>query len=111
LVLLVAACSARPLGAAPTSGLSVSVAGVSAASFSATVRWQVSRPASVVVEYGLTDDYGVWSRRVVSGPDLQGQSAIAVLEPGREYRFRVLARSGPTRTTTTGVLTTQAMPL
>jgi hypothetical protein len=111
LVILVAAFSAGPLGAAPSSVLSISVSGVSAGPFSATLRWQASRPASVVVEYGLTDDYGIWSRRVVSGSDRQGQSVMAVLEPGREYRFRVLARSGASRTTVTGALTTQAMPL
>jgi len=95
-------------GAAP---LSVAVSGVTPGPFSATVRWQVSRPARVVVEYGLTDDFGVWSRRISSGPDRAGKSGLAVLEPGREYRFRVVARSGAMRAEATGALTTSQHPV
>jgi hypothetical protein len=92
-------------------GLVVSVTGVTPGPFSATVRWQVSAPARVVVEYGLTDDYGVWSRRIVSGPDRSGRSGLAVLEPGHRYLFRVLARSGGLRGVAIGSLTTAPLPL
>ena len=95
-------------GAVP---LSVTVTAVEPGPFSATVLWQVSRPASVVVEYGLTDDYGIWSRLVVSGPDRAGRSALAVLEPGLEYRLRVSARSGEARAVATGAFTTRSQPI
>jgi hypothetical protein len=101
--------AARPAATSPA--LSVSVTGVTAGPFSATVRWQVSAPANVVVEYGLTDDYGVWSRRAASGPDRVGRSALAALEPNRRYVFRVLARAGARRALVTGALTTGPMTL
>ncbi|HET7743846.1 MAG TPA: hypothetical protein VFK76_03825 [Gaiellaceae bacterium] len=97
--------------AATNPALSVSVSGVKAGPFSATVRWQVSTPASVVVEYGLGDDYGVWSRPVASGPDRGGRSGLASLEPNRRYVFRVLARSGAERAAVTGAVMTAPMPL
>ena len=99
-------------GAAATSpALSVSVTGVTTGRFSATVHWAISAPASVVVEYGSTDDYGVWSRRVHSGPDRAGRSGLSALEPGRRYVFRVLARSGTQRAVATGAVTTAPTPL
>ena len=97
--------------AATSPALAVSVTGVTAGPFSATVRWQASAPASVVVEYGLTDDYGVWSRRVASGQDRAGRSGLSSLEPGRRYVFRVLARSGSERAVASGAATTGPMPL
>jgi hypothetical protein len=95
---------------AARSGLSVAVTGVEAGPFSATVRWQVSEPASVVVEYGPTDAYGAWSRRSASGPDRVGKSALASLEPRREYRFRVIARTKRERVEVAGGLTTKPLP-
>ena len=92
------------------SSLSVSVADVRPSAYSATVLWQVSAPSSVVVEYGLREDYGAWSRRRVSGPDRAGQTALTALEPGREYRFRVVARAHGARAEATGVLTTAPQP-
>lgn len=100
----------RAAGAAG-SALSVAVVGVAPGSYSATVRWQVSAPATVVVEYGLTDEYGIWSRRARSGRDRAGRTALAVLEPRREYRFRVVARAGRARAEATGAFTTSAQPL
>ena len=95
---------------AARSGLSVAVTGVEAGPFSATVRWQVSEPASVVVEYGPTDAYGAWSRRSASGPDRVGKSGLASLEPRREYRFRVIARTKRERVEVGGALTTKPLP-
>ncbi|MDH4103700.1 MAG: hypothetical protein OEV29_10000 [Thermoleophilia bacterium] len=97
-------------GAAP-SALSVTVVGIEPGPYSATVRWAVSTPASVVVEYGLTDEYGVWSRRVISGRDRAGRSALAVLEPARDYTFRIVARAGRARAQATGSLKTAPQPL
>jgi hypothetical protein len=91
--------------------LSVVVSGVESGPYSATVRWQVSEPASVVVEYGPTDAFGAWSRRLASGPDRAGKSALAVLEPGRQYRFRVVARAGTRRAETSGSLHTAPHPV
>jgi hypothetical protein len=54
--LAAAAATAGAAGATPPAALSVAVVGVAPGPFSATVRWQVSAPASVVVEYGPTDD-------------------------------------------------------
>jgi len=96
---------------AARSGLSVSVTGVRPGPYSAAVLWQVSEPASVVVEYGPTDAYGAWSRRSASGPDLTGRTGLAVLEPGREYRFRVVARRAAERAETSGSVTTTQQPL
>ena len=112
---VLAACVATFLAAlgvagAAGSALSVSVADVRAGPYSATVHWQVSEPSSVVVEYGLNDDRGSWSRRVLSGPDRAGQTGLTGLEPGREYRFRVVARAGGARAEATGVLTTAPQP-
>ena len=105
----VAALLVGSAGAA-RSGLSVAVTGVEAGPFSATVRWQVSEPASVVVEYGPTDAYGAWSRRSASGPDRVGKSGLASLEPRREYRFRVIARTKRERVEVGGGLTTKPLP-
>ncbi|HSG12867.1 MAG TPA: hypothetical protein VLA22_03270 [Gaiellaceae bacterium] len=105
----VAALLVGSAGAA-RSGLSVAVTGVEAGPFSATVRWQVAEPASVVVEYGPTDAYGAWSRRSASGPDRVGKSGLASLEPRREYRFRVIARTKRERVEVGGGLTTKPLP-
>ena len=112
---VLAACIAAALGglgaaAAARSSLSVSVADVRPGPYSATVRWQVSEPSSVVVEYGLGDSLGSWSRRTFSGPDRAGQTGITGLEPGREYRFRVVARTGGARAEVTAALTTSPQP-
>ncbi len=91
-------------------GLSVAVTGIQPGPLSATVGWQVSAPASVVVEYGPTEDYGAWSRRRASGRDRTGRTGLAVLEPGRQYRFRVIARAGAERAEVSGSLTTASLP-
>jgi len=111
-VLLLASLAFLPRAAgANEADLSVAVTGVAPGPYSATVQWTVSRPASVVVEYGPTDAYGAWSRRAASGPDRAGKTGLAVLEPGREYRFRAIARSGRERAEVTGSLTTAPQPL
>lgn len=109
LAVLASALPGGSAGAARTA-LSVAVTGVQAGPYSATVSWQVSAPASVVLEYGPTDAYGAWSRRFASGPDRAGKTALAVLEPGRQYRFRAIARAGAERSETTGSLTTASQP-
>jgi hypothetical protein len=96
---------------ASRSGLSVTVTRVDPGPYSATVRWQVSAPASVVVEYGPTEAYGAWSRRSFSAPDRVGKTGLAALEPSREYRFRVIARTTEERAEASGTLTTAAQPL
>lgn len=97
-------------GRADGSGLSVSIVGVTAGPYSATVRWQVSEPASVVVEYGRDDSYGSWSRRLESGSDRAGQTGLATLDSAQPYRFRVVARAGGNRAEALGSLTTAPQP-
>ena len=58
---------------AARSGLSVAVTGVQAGPYSATVSWQVSAPASVVVEYGLSGRL----RSVVSARRVRARTASA----------------------------------
>jgi hypothetical protein len=107
---LVAAAALVGSAGASSSALSVTVTGVQPGPYSATVRWQVSEPSSVVVEYGPTEAYGAWSRRTSSGADRAGKSGLAVLEPGGQYRFRVIARAGQRRAEAAGSLTTAARP-
>ena len=113
LAVLALSASALLAGAAGAarSGLSVTVTAVQPGPYSATVAWQVSSPASVVVEYGPTEAYGAWSRRSASGPDRAGKTGLAVLEPSRQYRFRVIARAGRERVEVAGSLTTAPQPL
>lgn len=115
LVLLAAVVvAALGVGGAAAAGsrseLSVEVVGAQASPYSAAVRWHVSRAASVVVEYGLDAGYGAWSRRVESGPSLEGKTGLTGLEPNRQYQFRVVARSHGDRAVATGSLTTARQP-
>jgi hypothetical protein len=112
---VLAVCVAAALGSLGAAGaegstLAVAVVDVKTAPYSATVYWRVNEPASVVVEYGLTDDYGSWSRRRASGLDLAGRTGLTALEPGRTYRFRLVGRSRSARSETTGMLTTAPQP-
>jgi hypothetical protein len=90
--------------------LSVSVTAVEASSNGATVRWQASGPAAVLVEWGVDERYGVWSRRTSAGRTGVGRSALFGLEPDTTYRYRVVARSRGERAETTGSFTTRAQP-
>jgi len=105
-----ALCAVGAAAGAPQSELSVSVVGAQASPWSATVRWRVSRTASVVVEYGLDGSYGAWSRRVDAGASLSGKTGLTGLEPARSYRFRVVARARGARVEATGTLTTAPEP-
>jgi hypothetical protein len=108
---LVAAAALGGSAGASRSAFSVAVTGVQSGPYSATVRWEVSKPASVVVEYGPAETYGAWSRRAFSGPDRTGTSGLATLEPRRQYRFRVIALAGRERAEVAGSLTTSPQPL
>jgi hypothetical protein len=110
LAVCVAALGASGAAGAATSPPAVAVVDVKVAPYSATVSWRVSEPSSVVVEYGLTDDYGSWSRRRMSGPGRTGKTDLVGLEPRHEYRFRIVARSRGARAMTAGALTTSPQP-
>ena len=74
-----------------------------ARSSSAAIGWQASTTAKVVVAYGLTDDFGVWSK-----PQLgrSGQALLAGLEPSTTYRYRLIAGNGSSRAESRGTFTT-----
>lgn len=111
LALLVLPGLAGAAGGGAASGLSVTVTAVEAAPFGATLRWRASRRAAAVVEYGLDHALPVWSRRVVSGPGGAGRSPLTALEPARQYRYRLVARSGRERAVVEGTFATPAWPL
>ncbi len=106
---LAAAAATVVLAAAPTASggpggaLTVAATSVQARSSSAAIGWQASTAAKVVVAYGLTDDFGVWSK-----PQLgtSGQALLAGLEPSTTYRYRLIAGSGPSRAESRGTFTT-----
>jgi len=101
-VLLALAATPAASGGGHTA-LTVATTSVQARSSSAAIGWQASSTAKVVVAYGLTADYGVWTKTAVGG---SGTTLLAGLEPGTTYRFRVIARTGSARAETTGTLTT-----
>ena len=107
-VLAAAAATVVLAGSPAASGgrgaaLSVAATSVQARSSSAAIGWQTSTRAKVVVAYGLTDDFGVWSK-----PQLgtSGQALLAGLEPNTTYRYRVIAGSGTSRAESRGTFTT-----
>ncbi len=110
--LLIAAASlaSGTAGAGRAAELSVAVVGVEPQTSSAAVRWQVSGPAAVVVEYGLIEGYGVWSRPVHVRRAGAGTIRLPGLEPQTTYRFRVIARQGGRRAEVGGTFTTRAIP-
>lgn len=112
LALAVAVAAAAGAGASGASGSSVmvTVRAVQPTSFGATVRWKASTHVTVHVEYGTGDELAVWSRPVASGPGGAGRSALTSLEPGREYRFRVVARAGHERAVSEGGFRTASWP-
>ena len=99
---LALAVSPAASGGARTA-LTVTATSVDARSSSAVVGWRTSSTATVVVAYGLTDDFGVWSKATVG---TAGQALLGGLEPGTTYRYRVIARTGTARAETRGTLTT-----
>jgi hypothetical protein len=84
----------------------VATTSVQARSSSAAIGWQASAAAKVVVAYGLTDDFGIWTKAQVGA---SGQALLAGLEPNTTYRFRLIARTGSLRAETRGTLTTAAI--
>ncbi len=90
-------------------GLTVVPTSVEPRSSSAAIAWQASGPARVVLEYGLTDEYGVWSKptaRTATG----GRVLLAGLEPGTAYRFRIDATGEGQLAQAAGTFTTAAIP-
>ena len=106
---LAAAAATLVLAASPTAAgdrgavLTVAATSLQARSSSAAIAWQASATAQVVVAYGLTDDFGVWTK-----PQLgrSGQALLAGLEPNTTYRYRLIAGTGPTRAESRGSFTT-----
>jgi len=109
---LAAAAVVVVLAAAPSAtggrsaSLTVAATSVQPRSSSAAIAWQASTPAKVVVAYGLTADYGVWSK-----PQLgrSGQALLGGLEPNTTYQYRLIAGSGAARAESRGSFTTGAI--
>ena len=106
---LAAAAATVALAASPTAAgdrgtaLTVAATAVQARSSSAAIAWRASTSAKVVAAYGLTDDFGVWTK-----PQLgrSGQALLAGLEPNTTYRYRLIAGTGPARAESRGSFTT-----
>ncbi|MER3426051.1 MAG: hypothetical protein C4299_02435 [Thermoleophilia bacterium] len=103
---LAALCAGGGAQATARVELVVAVTGVEVRFPSAAVSWQVSAPATVRIEYGLGEDYGVWSRPTRARQAGQGRTLVAGLEPLATYRFRVTARAGRQQAQATGSFTT-----
>lgn len=106
---LAAAAATVVLAASPAASggrsaeLTVVATSVQARSSSAAIGWQANTTAKVAVAYGLTDDFGVWTKPQVGK---SGQALLAGLEPNTTYRFRLIARTGASRAESRGTLTT-----
>ncbi len=100
MVVLVASPSAS--GGRSTS-LTVAATSVQPRSSSAAIGWQASAAAKVVVSYGLTGDYGVWTKAQLGR---SGQALLAGLEPNTTYVFRLIATTGSSRAESRGTFTT-----
>src|SRR5262249_725241 len=73
----------------------------------ATVNWTVTDvPARVVVEYGVDNNYGVWSDVTTVLEARSGHTTLTGLEPGSSYVFHVLAVSNVSRLDATGTFST-----
>jgi hypothetical protein len=70
---------------------------------SAVVTWSVTDvPATVAVEYGVDNRYGVWSETTAVLSARTGQTTLTGLEPGTTYQFHILAVSPVSRQEATG---------
>ena len=96
--------------ATPPGVPAVSVVGVEAQAGAAAIRWRATPRARVLIEVGLTDEYGVWSKPVRSPEGGAGVTTIGGLEPTTTYRFRVFAASPPDRAEASGTFTTAPVP-
>jgi hypothetical protein len=85
----------------------VTILGAAPGSFSAVVSWKVDRLARVVIEYGTAGEEQVWSKPTTGAA---GSTRLQVLEPGTEYRFRVIAFAGSSRGVAEGGLRTHPAP-
>ena len=109
-----AAVALALVGAAPgRSGAEspqVVIDGASVGAFSVVVRWHVDRAARVAIEYGTGTETQVWSKETaLTGPGA-GTTRMSALQPGTDYRFRVVAVAGGTRGLSQGSVRTQPMP-
>ena len=77
------------------------MASIEPRSSSAAVSWQTSVPAQAVLEYGLTQGFGVWTKPT-STPATSGKLLLAGLEPNTTYHFHLVARAGADRSETLG---------
>ena len=77
----------------------------------ASVSWSTDEPAVGLVEYGTTTAYGA-STALETTPDTAHQAALAGLQPGTTYHYRVSARDGAGNQalSTNRTFTTEAAP-
>jgi hypothetical protein len=105
-VALLASPSAGARGAAD-----VVIEGAHVEPFAAWVTWKVDRPARVVVEVGAGTEPAIWSRVVTARQAGSYSTTLSPLEPATTYRFRVVATSGSTRSSSEGSLRTAGWPV
>lgn len=101
--------AAAPSASSPP--LAISVVGIDASAFGATVRWRASGPATVVAAWGSADELAVWSRPAIAARNGTGRSALTSLEPATTYRVRLAARAaGSAQATAEASFKTPALP-
>jgi hypothetical protein len=96
-----------PVARAGPTDVTISVTSVSVASNSAVIGWRASSPVRVYVEYGLSGEYGMWTKRV--GPSSSGSIALPALEPDQRYWFRVVGLSAAGRAEASGSFGTDGL--
>jgi len=88
----------------------VTVASASARSFTATVAWDVDRPARVVVALEAGTDTAVWSNVVTAPHAGRYTTELSPLEPATTYNAVVTAVAGRQQATTETTFRTGPMP-
>ena len=92
--------------AAPARTLDVAV---TAATTTATVRWQSPSGARVVVRYGRSAELGLWAKPKPEPATGTGEALLTGLEPATSYTYEVTAVGGSTLLKRTGSFTTDAL--
>lgn len=87
--------------------LTISVTSVTPRSNSAAIQWQASGPVQAYVQYGLSGEYGLWTKR--TGPATSGQILLPALEPNETYYFQIVGQDGAARTVATGSFATAGL--
>jgi len=97
-------------GAAPAPAAPFALnAAVQPGAHAVTITWTATAAVRVTIEVGRDARYGVWLK-VPPRAQRVGRSLLGSLEPGTQYRYRVIARSGRRVASREGVFTTNPFP-